>query len=208
MPTVNCGLVLAAASSLRLDPDPLRRQVQDAIDSVPVSVRGAYGAAAGEWTSIALVLMPSGGGQDYGQPGCPTPVLARLPILGPVMERLGGLPNGAYILRQSAGGFLRWHFDHQALHLDFCRLLITVQAPAEAFTWIGHEKVAFPDGTLWTGDFSLPHQVENPSDQDRLMIALDYAPTDAIRALFPPALYAEQQSRGVVSREAINLLRQ
>ncbi len=201
--------MLAAASSLRLDPEPLQRQVWDAIDSVPLSARGAYGGETGGWTSIALVLMPSGGGQGYRQPGSPTPVLARLlPILGPVMDRLGGLPNGAYIVRQSAGGFLRWHFDHQALHLDFCRLLITVRAPAEAFTWIGHEKVAFPDGTLWTGDFSLPHQVENPSDQDRLMIALDYAPTDAIRALFPPALYAERQRRGIVSRDAINLLRQ
>lgn len=208
MSTVNCGLMLAAASSLRLDPVALQRQVHDAIDSVPVSERGAYGGEAGEWTSVLLVSMPFGGGQDYRRPGIPAPVLARLPILGPVMDRLGGLPNGAYIIRQPAGGFLRWHFDNQALHLDFCRLLITVQAAAAAFTWIGHEKVAFPEGTLWTGDFSLPHQVENPSDQDRLVIALDYAPSDAIRALFPPALYAEEKRRMELSLEGVGLLQE
>lgn len=187
----------------------LRGQVRDAIDSVPVSDRNHFGSPEGDWTSITLVNMPSGGGRkSYRTPGAPTPVIARLPILGPVMDRLGGLPHGAYILRQPPGGFLRWHFDHQALHLDICRLLITVQAPAPASTWIEHEKVAFPEGTLWTGDFALPHQVENPSDRERLMIALDYAPTDLIRALFPQALYADAGRRMALSHISINLLQE
>jgi hypothetical protein len=31
-------------------------------------------------------------------------------------------------------------------------------------TLIGHEAVTYPTGTLWTGDFSFPHQVESPTN--------------------------------------------
>lgn len=200
--------MLAAASSVRLDAGLLQQQVRDVVDAVPPSGRGYFGGPPGEWTSIPLVIMPrpaSGAGGE--RPGQPTPLLSRLPLLVSLMERLGGLPHTAFILRQPPRSLLPWHFDNQALHLPLCRLLITVQAPAPAFTWIGHERVAFPDGTLWAGDFALPHQVENPADQERLMIGLDYAPTESIRALFPPALWADALTRQQLSNDSINLLR-
>ncbi|MFV3128186.1 aspartyl/asparaginyl beta-hydroxylase domain-containing protein [Niveispirillum sp. KHB5.9] len=201
--TLDSGLMLAAASDILVDGRELVRQTLAAIDSVPVADREHYGSENGDWTAITLARMPA----NYGIPaGTPTAIMAHLPVLDPIMAGFGGMAHGAYILRQPPRGMLEWHFDNQALHLPFCRLLLTVQAAPEAFTWIGHEKVAFPPGTLWTGDFGFPHQVENAADQERLMIALDYVPTDAIRAHFPPALYAEPDRRGALAGEACNHL--
>lgn len=193
--TVGCGLMLAAASDIRVDPDLLSRQVRTAIDSVPEAERGHYGSDDGTWTAITLVNMPPASQGPALAPGTPAPVMAHLPLLPPILEDLGGVPHGAYILRQPPQGYLRWHFDPQSLHLPLCRLLLTVAADPAAFTWIGHEKLAFPPGTMWTGDFAIPHQVENPADRERLVIALDYPSTDRVRAHFPAALYADGDQR-------------
>lgn len=198
--TVGSSLMLAAASRIHLDAEELHRQLTAAIDSVPEPARNRYGSDDGTWTSIPLMYRDAKGGNQVQPP------LDHLPILSDLVAREGLDPFGMHIIRQPGGGTLRWHFDHQALHLDVCRLLIAGQVPVSAFTWIAHEKWAFPAGTLWTGDFALPHQVENPSDQDRLVIAIDCAVTPEIRALFPPALHADAAKRHFLAQIACNLL--
>lgn len=203
--TVESGLLLAAASSIRLDAAELHRQTMAAIAATPPEARNRYGSEDGDWTAITLVAKAGAYGSDA--PLQRSPALDHLPLLETAVLSLPGLQvEGSHIIRQPAGGFLRWHYDQQALHLPLARLLLAVQVPDEAFTWIGHEKLAFPAGTLWTGDFSQPHQVENPSNQDRLVIAVDVTVNDMVRSLFPPALYADAAGRQYRAQEGINAL--
>jgi len=198
--TVGSGLMLSAPSSIRVDARMLQRQVQAAIDSVPDEKRNRFGDPNGGWTAITLLYR-----DQKGMP-VPQPPLVHIPILTDVLRDASIDPFGLHITRQPPGVDLTWHFDHQALHLDICRLLLPVRVPAEAFTWIGHEKVAYPPGTLWTGDFALPHQVENQTDEERIVIAVDSTVTPAIWSLFPEALYADPERRQTLAQDSINLL--
>lgn len=200
MVTVGAGLMLSAASDIRLDTGILEQQVQAAIDSVPDDRRNRFGSPNGSWTSITLLY------RDQKGMALPQAPLAHIPILSDLLRSTGIDPFGLYIIRQPPGVDLKWHFDHQALHLDLCRLLLPVRVPRDAFTWIGHEKVAYPPGTLWTGDFALPHQVENQTDQERIVIAIDSHVTPAIQALFPPELCARPERRITLAQDAINAL--
>lgn len=198
--TVGSGLMLAAASSVRVDAALLDRQVQAAIDSVPDEKRNRFGSPNGDWTSIVLLY------KDQRGMVAPQPPLSHIPILSDLLRDAGIHPFGLYITRQPPGVDLKWHFDHQALHLGICRLLLPVRVPADAFTWIGHEKVTYPPGTVWAGDFSLPHQVENPTDQERIVIAIDSEVTPSIQTLFPADLYANTELRTALAQDAINAL--
>ncbi|OYQ32271.1 hypothetical protein CHU95_15780 [Niveispirillum lacus] len=198
--TLGSGLVLSAASRVRLDPAVLDHQVQAVIDSVPDERRNRFGNPNGDWTAIPLLCQDQKGG------AVPQPPLAHIPILTDLLRDAGIDPFGLYVTRQPPGVDLKWHFDHQALHLDICRLLLPVRVPGNAFTWIGHEQVAYPPGTLWTGDFALPHQVENQTVQERIVIAIDSLVTPAIQSLFPEALYADPERRRALALTGINLL--
>ncbi len=198
--TVGSGLMLSAPSDIRVNAALLEQQVQAAIESVPDDQRNRFGNPNGDWTAITLLY------KDQKGRAVPQPPLTHLPILTDLLRDAGIDPFGLHITRQPQGVDLTWHFDHQALHLDICRLLLPVRVPADAFTWIGHEKVAYPPGTLWTGDFALPHQVENQTDQERIVIAIDSTVTPAIRSLFPEALYADPERRQTLAQDSINLL--
>jgi aspartyl/asparaginyl beta-hydroxylase (cupin superfamily) len=84
-------------------------------------------------------------------------------------------------------------------------LLIPIQAPEGAVTLIGHEAAAYPEGQCWTGDFCFPHQVENPTDRDRIVLSLDVTVTDGVRALFPSTLVADPARRDALAGAAQNL---
>lgn len=199
-PTVDTGLILSAPSRIRIDPVLLDRQVQAAIDIVPDRQRNRFGNPKGDWTAITLMH------SDQRGTAVDHPPLAHLPVLTDLLRQVGITPFGLHIIRQPPGLDLHWHFDYQALHLSICRLLLPVRVPADAFTWIGHERVAYPPGILWTGDFALPHQVENPTAQERIVIAIDSDVTPAILSLFPAGLYAEPDRRRALAQQSINAL--
>ena len=113
-----------------------------------------------------------------------------------------------YVLRQPPRGTLAWHFDDQAIHLRECRLLLPIHAPEAAVTLIGHEAVAYPAGTAWTGDFSFPHQVENPTDAQRIVLAIDVLSEPEVLRLLPSALAEAAAVRMDLAREARNRLLQ
>lgn len=199
--TVGCGLMLSAASRVQLDADELDRQVQAAIDCVPDRQRNRYGNPDGDWTAITLLY------RDVRWQAVACPPLDHMPALTDMLAREGLTPFGLHITRQPPGTTLPWHFDHQALHLPVCRLLLPIRVPDDAFTWIGHEKVAYAAGTLWTGDFALPHQVENPTAQERVVIAIDCNVTPEIQALFPADLWSDAPRRRQLAHDSINLMR-
>jgi len=188
--------MLHAEAALRLDADTLQAEFAALDAALPPEGRTHYGDAPGTgWTAIPLLA------------DGPHPALHHLPTVRTLLERPDLLVQRAYILRQPASGMLGWHFDNLGLHQAEVRLLIPIQAPEGAFTLIGHEAVAYPEGRCWTGDFCFPHQVENPTDRDRIVLAIDVTTTDGVRALFPPPLATDPALRNALAGEAQNLWR-
>jgi hypothetical protein len=192
--TLGSNLTLHAEAAIRLDIDTLKAEYAAMDSALPPGGRTHYGAEPGTgWTAIPLLA------------DGPQPALDHLPTVRTLLERSDLLVRCAFIHRQPAGGMLRWHFDSLALHRAEVRLLIPIQAPEGAVTLIGHEAVAYPEGQCWTGDFYFPHQVENPTDRDRIVLSLDVTVTDSVRALFPPLLAADPDRRNALAEGAQNL---
>lgn len=194
--TIGSGLMLHAPATIRLDAAVLQADFASLDAALPPEGRTHFGAAAGTgWTGIPLMV------------GQRLPALGLLPALCALMDRPELEVRRAYVLRLPPGGVLAWHFERCALHLDEARLLIPIHVPDGAATLLGHASAAYPAGQVWTGDFAFPHQVENPTGRDRIVVTVDVACTPAVRALFPPALAAEPQRRRALAAEAQGLLR-
>jgi hypothetical protein len=205
--TVGSGLVLHAGSTLRTEPARLQAEFAD-LDASVGPDRRTFLASDGSWCAIALVerSRPMSGGLP--SPGAATPALAYMPTVRALLSRAAWTVLSCYVLRQPPHGTLAWHFDLQALHLQECRLLVPIQAPDAAVTLIGHETAAYPVGTGWTGDFSFPHQVENATDAQRVVLAIDVLCEPAVRRLLPPALADAASLRRELAREACRRLLQ
>lgn len=203
--TLDCALMLHAPAREPLNLPPLRQEFACADAAVGPSGR-TYLANDGSWSGMALVER-SGAMADGTMPsGYPTPALAYMPTVQALLSSRAWYVISAYLLRQPPRGTLPWHFDNQALHLSECRLLLPICAPPGAVTWIGHDAAAYPEGTLWTGDFSFPHQVDNPTDTQRVVLAIDVRSDAAARGLLPAALTAAADTRHSLAQAAQNLL--
>ncbi|CAO3362919.1 aspartyl/asparaginyl beta-hydroxylase domain-containing protein [Azospirillum melinis] len=201
------GLTLHAAADLRLDAAMLQAEFAGLDAALTQDQRGHYQNGLGEgWTSIPLLDQPREGSSS-GRKGMPRPSLDFMPSLRALLDQPGWVAWGCDILRQSAYGTLAWHSEPQALHLEHFRLLIPIHAPAGAVTLLGHEAAAYPEGQAWSGDFCFPHQVENLTDRDRIVIAIDLLVTPEIRALFPAALTENVQLRTALAAEANRSMR-
>jgi hypothetical protein len=177
-----------------------------ALDAVIGPDGRTFLASDRSWSAIALVERPLSVSGGPLPPGIATPVLVHAPTVRDLLSRTDWTVLACYVLRQPPHGTLPWHFDDQAIHLQQCRLLLSICAPEEAVTLIGHEAVAYPAGTVWTGDFSFPHQVENPTDAQRVVLAIDVLSGAEVRRLLPPALAEAAAVRVDLAREARNRL--
>lgn len=198
---VGCGLTLHAPLSVRLDPADVQADFA-AIDAAASDGDRYSRDAHGEWQAMTLWSR----GPRSGDRGEPTPLLAHAPHIAALLAQIGDALTGAYLSRQPPGGVLEWHFDNQALHLDEARLLLPICIPAGARTLIGDGSAAYPPGQMWAGDFAMPHQVENDSTEQRIVLLVDVRTNDAIRALDPPELYAEPQRRRELAQDSVNHL--
>ncbi len=203
--TVGSGLLLHAASALRAEPTAL--QADFAVLDAAVGPDGrTFLASDGSWSAIGLVERSGAASIGTPSPGIATPALAFAPTVRALLSRAPWTVLSCYVLRQPPHGTLAWHFDGQALHLPECRLLVPIHAPDAAVTVIGHELAAYPEGTAWTGDFSFPHQVDNASDAQRVVLAIDVLSDTAVRRLLPPALADAASLRLDLAREACRRL--
>lgn len=189
------GLITHGALDLAVDALPLQRDFAVLDRDLPAAARTCFDAEGG-WTAVPLM----------DAPGRATPALALLPSVAALLARVDWAVRRCYLLRQGPGDVLRWHFDNQALHLDEARLLVPIVVPPAAVTWIGHEAVAYPPGHGWTGDFALPHQVENSTDEQRVVLAIDVEVRPALVRLFPAGLTAEAARRIELAQDCRNLL--
>lgn len=204
--TIGSGLMLHAPLSVTIDPLPLQREFA-ALDASTGPDGRMHLAEDGSWSSITLIDRRIVTPAERFPAGTPMPALEAMPSVGRLLDRLGGRIISCYVHRQAPGGFLRWHYDRQALHLDECRLIVPVEAPPGAVTRVGDEAAAYPAGVVWTGDFSFPHQVENAPGGQRIVLLIDARSDDGLRALAPAALSAQADRREELSERAVNAFR-
>ena len=204
-PTFGSGLVLHGRLALEIDLPALRREFANLDAAVGPEDRN-FLASDGSWAAIGLMrrILPAVDGSL--RPGIPTPALAHMPSVAALLARAGWTAVDANILRQPPRGCLPWHFEPQGLHQLEARLLIPIHVPPDAVTLIGHERVAYPAGTGWTGDFAFPHQVENPGDEPRIVLALDVLTDEPVHRLLPAALAERVPERRQLAAEATNAL--
>jgi hypothetical protein len=196
-----CGLTLHAALELEVDAGALRGQFQ-ALDASLGDDGRSFMAEDGSWTSIPLVRRSPAWGE-----GDPTPALAAMPAAAALAERAGWTVIGAHVMRLPPRGVLPWHFEAQAPHLAEARLLAPLQAPQGAVTLIGDEELAYPEGVCWAGDFNFPHQVENRSDQPRVVLIFDVVSGPALHGQLPPAMIGAVAERTRLADAAANMLK-
>ncbi|MEA1650661.1 aspartyl/asparaginyl beta-hydroxylase domain-containing protein [Nitrospirillum sp. BR 11164] len=198
--TRNSGLTLHGPLDMAMDAAALQADFAVLDRDLPAAARASFGGTKG-WTSVPLL--------DRRLDGAPVamPALALMPSVAALLVRADWRVRACYLLRQGPGEVLKWHYDGQALHLEEARILIPIAVPSTAVTWIGHQPVAYPAGQGWAGDFSMPHQVENPAPEQRVVLALDVDATPALARLFPPALSAETARRTQLAQECCNLVR-
>ncbi len=206
--TVGSGLTLHAPLTLKTDIAALQADF-DALDASLAPDQRSFFGGGDEWTAITLVNRPLinrpvGSNTNFADNA--TPLLNRMPSVRGLLERFATPVLGCYISRQPPRGRLVWHFDNQALHLSECRLLVPIHAPPGARTLIGADAVAYPEGTAWTGDFSFPHQVDNDSDQQRIVLLIDAVSNDWARGLAPAALSDNAPLRHELAETAQNAL--
>lgn len=202
--TVGSGLMLHAPLTVRADPAPLQSEFA-ALDAATGAEGRMFMAGDGSWSSITLV--EEGLGPDSRRAtGRPTPALDMMPSARTLLEGLGCRILSCYVHRQEPGGLLRWHYDGAGLHLSEARLIVPILTPPAAVTWIGDSPAAYPAGTLWAGDFTFPHQVENAPDEQRIVLLVDVVSDDRARSLAPAGLYDQPMLRSALAEQAINSL--
>lgn len=200
--TLGSGLALCGPADIRCDHGAMAAEFERLDATAPEDARSRFGSRDGEWTAMELV----GPGRDPGGPGIRTPLLAAMPSAADLISRLPSVVRRAHLMRLGPRGLLDWHFDNQAIHLEECRLLVAIHAPPGAVTLMGHEAISFPEGQVWSGDFSFPHRVENPAERQRIMLIMDLRTSPELARLLPPALGSEVQLRTKLAQDACNAL--
>ncbi len=205
MVTLGSGLMLQA-SCLDLRSEAAALQAEFAAADAAVGPAGrAFLASDGSWSTMALVQRSRLG---VLAAGLPTPNLEHMPSVAALLSRSNWTVVGCHLVRQPPHGTLPWHFEDQAPYSQESRLLVPIHAPDGAETLIGHESVAYPAGMGWTGDFNFPHQVENPTESQRIILIVDVVSGPEVRRLLPPALMDKLPLRRALAGEARNRLLQ
>lgn len=198
--TIGSGLMLHAPLDITPDIAALRTEFAVLDANLGAEHRTCYGGD-GSWTAVSLMERPLPD-QPQATNGSPTPALSMMPSVRAFLEGFHCAVLSCHISRQAPGGALPWHFDNQALHLTECRILVPLRIPPGAKTHIGHETAAYPEGTVWTGDFSFPHMVENPTSDQRIVLLIDILSNDWARGRAPAALSDDATRRARLSGKA------
>lgn len=202
--TRDCGLMLHGAfGDFRAQLPSLQTEYARLDRDADPSLRD-FRANDGSWSSLLLIHRPSS--SSPSSPGTASSGLALMPTLAHLLERAGWAVLSAHILRQPPGGVLPWHYENQAPYSAETRLLLPLHAPARSRTLVGHEAVAYPEGIGWVADVNMPHQVENPGDDQRIILVIDVISDQGIRRLFPPPLLADLPRRNELAARTQALL--
>ncbi len=191
-----CGLMLHTPLDLAADLPAMRAEFATLEADTGPEYRG-FRNEDGSWSDLQLIRRGRLGGV-----GAPAPTLDRIPSVRALLERTGWTVLGSSVIRLHPHGVLPWHFEAQSPYMPESRLLMPLHAPTGAFTLLGDDAVAYPAGTFWTGDFNFPHQVENPTDEERLVLLVDVVNTPEVLRLMPEAMTADVAERCALSMKA------
>lgn len=168
------------------------------------SVSGAPGAAEQEWR--VLPLRTPGGDPERTDPGGPgpldfaaTPWFDRLPYLRAIAEGLPAPLAAVRLMSLDPGARVARHRDpkyHPAR--GFVRLHLPILTDSAAVLDLDGVEYRWQPGELWYADFSLPHEVRNDGDTDRLHAVLDLLMTEQLADLFPARERAALRAGGAL----------
>jgi len=171
------------------DLDQIVREMHRLIETIPDPERN-HACADGSWSDINLML-PQGDRSVQL-----TPEYAACPALVALIDGLGGPTGACTLARIPPGDLLDWHFDPVSADAENVRLHLPIETDPAAVTDFCHERVHWPVGRLYYGDYGFPHRVFNTGTRDRLHLYFDVAASSA-RSRLPEALtvprHAERQ---------------
>jgi len=161
---------LALSGPVRVDTRlaPIVEQVLALIDETPESER-QYNCWDGSWSSV-WVSYPA---TEPGRPGRPCPALSRLPALSALFEEIGGIVGPVVIARLAPGDLLDWHYDPVPPSTLSYRFHMPIRSSPLAVTDFCHERVHWPVGGLYYGEYGFPHRVFNLSTEERIHLYFD-----------------------------------
>lgn len=166
--TLAAALVLSGPVRVETNLAAIVEQVLVLIDATPDSER-QHNCWDGSWSSI-WISYPS---LDPGRPGRPCPALSRLPALSALFEELGGTVGPVVIARLAPGDLLDWHYDPVPPSTLSYRFHLPIRSSPEAVTDFCHERVHWPVGGLYYGEYGFPHRVLNASTEERIHLYFD-----------------------------------
>lgn len=145
----------------------------------------------GEWRGISL---RSAGGRGSATPSLPglrrfrdTPLLSSAPYIAEILERIPAPKLTVRLLFLPPGSVIREHLDD---FLGFwhgvLRLHIPVMTNPSVKISISGKIHHWDVGSLWYGNFCLPHSVSNQGTSQRVHLVIDTLITERLLALFPP----------------------
>lgn len=202
---VGCDLVLHAPLPLRLEAATVQREYGNLMAEIETgAVPASFSYIDGEWSVLHLIASPPH--HEPNQPGQPLPALRKLPSIAGLIADSGWTVLRAHLMRLPPGGILPWHYEPQAPHYRESRLLMPILAPKGAVTLLGHDQAVYPEGQFWLGDFGFPHQVENRSTQDRIVLVVDVLNTPPFLSLAPASLYDRAAQRVDLALRMNNLV--
>jgi hypothetical protein len=163
----------------------------------------------GDWTSIAL-LSPSGevnnivahASENVGYKD--TRLLKECHYFSEIINSFLCEKESIRLLKLAPGSKIKEHTDFDLSYADgLFRIHIPIQTNTKVSFYIGHKKVDMEVGSCWYGDFTLPHQVENSGETDRIHLVMDCARNEWSDDLFEKLGYcfAEEQKPIEYSRE-------
>lgn len=197
------GLAMSARLPVATPLQPIVGQVEALLRHLP-DVEREHAAPDGSWTAVLLSMPPAGPQPENALKGRPASLLDRIPGLATLCREFGTLPGLAVIARMPPGAVLGWHYDPVSPDHHMVRLHLPVRTHPLAVTDLCHERVHWPAGGLYYGDYGFPHRVLNGSAVERVHLYFDI-PAAAVSAHLPPAMTAPVGDRCRLREDAVNL---
>lgn len=165
----------------------------------------------GEWTGVSLHAQ---GGSQTAMPVVPgmesytwTEASTHTPYFREILDALDCPKQVVRVLTLPPGGVIGEHFDlNTNFQSGLLRLHIPLVTDPDVVFVIDGVRCRWNAGSLYYGDFSRLHHVENRSQITRVHLVIDVLINDFLLSLFPPAFVERRRAEGIsCNREAVEL---
>jgi len=186
--TAELGLGFDAPIPVRTPLVPVIEELLALVERVPDKER-IFAGHDGTWSSIVLIQHDMNDQEN----GIRTPWMETLPRTSGLLAEFGDRIASATIARIGPGDLLDWHYDPVGPEMEMTRLHLPIATDPEAVTDFCHERVHWPVGAVYYGDYGFPHRVFNTGTQDRLHLYFDVH-SNVVRDHLPADLRAPRRA--------------